>query len=286
MSVFDRSILITNGNLGSMIALADWMAKYGHTVRKVYVTHRLPSTKNNVSGFLSLVKHSGLSYSWFKLWLNKVAPMELRARQLPGSVHGLMKSLHKDISFSFVDDLKRPEVLADMRAIEPELIVSFSATQRFSDDLISIPSHGAVNVHYGALPRYAGLSPYYWHLHNREPSFGVTLHRIESRLDSGGVIEQAVREVGAERTCLGLMLKMASEVSPLLCRLFSGESGLDRLDEQDISKRSYFGHPTRHQVRDFKRNGFSMMDSCSKKELFSVSQDISEKLCSARASGV
>jgi methionyl-tRNA formyltransferase len=265
--LFDRVVLITNGNLPSMLALAGWLRAHGHSLVKVYVTYRLPSSKGNISGGLSMLRHSGWDYTWLKVWVNRIAPMRLRRAGLPASVSDYLGALGLSVPVEAVDSVKTPEVLAEVFDLAPELLVSFSATQRFSDELIGIPSVGAINVHYGALPRYAGLSPYYWHLHNEEPEFGVTLHRIESELDAGGIIEQSIRPVGDQKTCLGLMLDMAGQVSPLLNRFHAGETRLDNVTGQDLSQRSYFRHPDRAQVADFKRRGYRMMDADARKRV-------------------
>ena len=255
-----------------MLALAGWLREYGRSVVKVYVTYRLPSSKGNVSGGLSLLRDSGWDYTWLKVWVNRVAPMRLRRAGLSASVADYLAALGLSVPVQAVDSVKTPEILDEMADLSPDLLVSFSATQRFPDALIDIPSAGAINVHYGALPRYAGLSPYYWHLHNEESEFGVTLHRIESKLDAGGIVEQSIRPVAEQKTCLGLMLDMAREVSPLLNRFCSGETSLSYLTEQDSACRTYFRHPSRAQVRDFKRRGYLMMDAEARHRLVGMVQ--------------
>lgn len=268
MSDSQRTVLITNGNLPSMLALAGWLRSHGRSLQKVYITYRLPSSKGNLSGGLEMLRNSGPAYAWLKVWINKVAPWQLRRHGLPASVGELLKFLELSVPIEPVESVKTPEVIEQVRDLSPDLLVSFSATQRFSDELIEIPETGAVNVHYGALPRYAGLSPYYWHLHNEEPVFGVTLHRIEPALDAGGIIEQRICPVGQERTCLGLLLHMAEQVSPMLNRFYEGETLLDDAIDQDLSKRSYYGHPDRRQVREFHARGYRMMDAATRGDLF------------------
>ena len=70
----DRSILITNGNLLSLVSLADWLRRYGSSIAKIYVTRRLPSERSNVAGVMRMLRRSGLDYTYFKVWLNVVPP--------------------------------------------------------------------------------------------------------------------------------------------------------------------------------------------------------------------
>lgn len=262
-----KCVLVTNGNLPSMLALADWLMLYGHQIEKIYVTYRLPSSKNNIVGALSILRSSGASYLWLKLLLNSVVPLRLRRKGLPYSVESFTKLLSLDIPVEKVDSVKSPEFLEKLKDLQPKSLVSFSATQRFPVEMLNIFPDGAVNVHYGALPRFAGLSPYFWHLYEQEESFGVTLHRIEKTLDAGGVVDQKINPIEPSKDCLGLLLRMAGQVSPLLNALFSGETNLNMITPQDLKYRSYYGHPGRIQVREFVGRGFHMASKNSISEL-------------------
>ncbi len=256
-------VLITNGNIFSMIALAGWLDQYGKNILKVYVTRRLPSSKGNIRGALKMLKNSGLAYTWFKVWGNKFLPMKLRLRGLPASVEDYLRLHGHQTPVDYVDSVNTEEVVVEVRSLEADYLVSFSATQRFKEPLIQAPRKAAINTHYGALPGYAGLSPYFWHLYNKEPFFGVTLHQIIPELDAGPIIEQRKETMEGARTALEVLLRMAACVSPMLLRFFGAQTSLANARPQDLSGRSYFRHPTRRQMREFHGSGFRMMDrSC------------------------
>lgn len=257
-------VLITNGNLFSMIALGDWIRRHGRQILKVYVTQKLPSSKGNVRGVLSLLYNSGWSYTYFKIWANRLFPKRLRGRHLPGSVEDYLRLCGLDAPVTPVNTANDETVVAAIREASPDYLLSFSATHRFRDPLIASPTKAAINVHYGALPAYAGLSPYFWHLHNREARFGVTLHRIVPELDAGPIIEQVTESTEGTRTCLELLLRMTSCVSPMLERFFQGTTTLQDANPQDPAGKSYFRHPTRGQMREFRANGLRMMDRRSR----------------------
>lgn len=48
-------------------------------------------------------------------------------------------------------------------------------------------SLGFVNLHTSLLPKYRGTHPINWALINDEPKVGVTLHKVESEMDSGDI---------------------------------------------------------------------------------------------------
>ena len=53
--------------------------------------------------------------------------------------------------------------------------------------MLEAATRAAINAHYALLPRYAGLSPYFWYLRNREVECGATLHQMVSKLDAGNM---------------------------------------------------------------------------------------------------
>ena len=134
MTFGSKCVLVTNGNLPSMLALADWLRLYGHQLEKIYVTYRLPSSKSNVSGALAILRNSGASYLGLKLLLNKVIPLSLKFRGLPYSVESFVEMLGLDIPVEPVGSVKTREFLANLKSFEPRSLVSFSATQRFPVD--------------------------------------------------------------------------------------------------------------------------------------------------------
>ena len=263
----ERCVLVTNGNLASMLALGGWLKAHGDKVIKIYVTYKLPSSKNNVSGALDLWRRSGLGYLWMKLLLNKILPMQLRFLGSSASVSDYVASLGYEIPVEPVDNVNTPQFLEKLKDLEPKCLVSFSATQRFSKEMIRAFPNGAVNVHYGALPRYAGLSPYFWHLHFGEERFGVTLHRIEEQLDAGKIIKQVEKQTPVSKDALDLLLDMAEQVSPMLNGLFNGEFCLDEAVKQDLTNRSYFKHPSRAQMMVFKKSGCTLTSRASIRRL-------------------
>lgn len=269
-----RSVLITNGNLPSMIALARWINENGKTLKKVYVTYKLPSSRSNIGGVVDLFAKSGFNYTFMKIWINKIAPFRLRREGLPASVDQYIRHLGLKIPVQTVSSANDDHIVKDIIDLETDLLISFSATHRFSAPLIAAPRLGAINIHYGALPKYAGLSPYYWHLHNKENSYGVTLHRIDEKLDSGGIIEQVISPINSEKTSLGLLLTMADQVSPILNRFFDKDIDLSNTRMQDLTQRTYFRHPSRQQVAEFHRNGFRMMDAQSNKRVFDKTREL------------
>jgi methionyl-tRNA formyltransferase len=47
-----------------------------------------------------------------------------------------------------------------------------------------------INLHNGPLPKYRGVSPINWALHNKECEHGITIHEITPGIDDGPIISQ------------------------------------------------------------------------------------------------
>jgi len=59
------------------------------------------------------------------------------------------------------------------------------------------PKWGAVNLHSSLLPKYRGVHPVSWALIDGQTETGVTLHRIDSGIDTGPILDQAVIPIEA-----------------------------------------------------------------------------------------
>ncbi len=59
-----------------------------------------------------------------------------------------------------------------------------------AEPVFSAPRLGAINIHSSLLPEYRGVHPVSWALINGERRTGVTLHRIDTGIDTGDVLKQ------------------------------------------------------------------------------------------------
>ena len=252
-----QTVLITNGNLLSLLSLGDFLRRFHSRIAAVFLTTRLPSQKSNVAGVLSMFRESGFSYTHFKLLTNVLLPRRLRRQGLPTTVPDYLRQLGSAASVIEAPDINSVKVLQSVKRFEPEILLSFSATTRFSDDLVRVPSRVALNAHYALLPAYAGLSPYFWYLHNLEAECGVTLHRIVSRLDAGPIIEQQRFNMRGLTTVFGVLRRQTECISPMLVRFYEGRTSELDAKPQDLNRRTYFRHPTRKHVRQLMNHGHS-----------------------------
>lgn len=250
-----------------MIGMSGWIDEFGAGIRKVYLTTRLPGSRGNLRGAAKMLARSGWAYTYFKVWTNKILPAALRRRGLPGGVVDYLRRRGCSAEVEWVESVNAPRVVSEVANLKSDYLVSFSATERFKPPLVAAPRIAAVNMHFAPLPAYAGLSPYFWQLFHQEPSFGISLHRIERRLDTGPIISTASGPLDGVNTALDVFLRMSLAAPPLLVRLFRGESDVSSARPQDPAGRTYFGHPSRRQMREFRKHGYSMHDAAAQRRV-------------------
>lgn len=75
-----------------------------------------------------------------------------------------------------------------LAARAPDYLLSFQFGLILDAEMLRLPIRGALNLHFAPLPRYRGVAPIHWALRNHESEHGVTLHHIDSGVDSGDVV--------------------------------------------------------------------------------------------------
>ena len=69
-------------------------------------------------------------------------------------------------------------------------IQSIIGQSRHPEELIIIPREGAVNIHASLLPKYRGASPIHHAILNGEDETGVTIFRLQKKVDAGDILLQ------------------------------------------------------------------------------------------------
>lgn len=83
---------------------------------------------------------------------------------------------------------KDPLALDKIREIRPDVIVVVAYGQIIPASIINLPRHKSVNVHFSLLPKYRGASPVQWAVLNGETRTGVTIFRLNEKMDEGDIL--------------------------------------------------------------------------------------------------
>lgn len=94
------------------------------------------------------------------------------------------------IPFLIHRNVNSSEFLVSIKHLNCDLFVSMSFNQIFKKEIIEMPSLGTINCHAGKLPFYRGRNILNWALINDETEFGITVHYVDSGVDTGDIIIQ------------------------------------------------------------------------------------------------
>jgi len=153
-------------------------------------------------------------------------------------------------------DINRDAFSTGWRARNVDVIVSVAAPQVFRESLLSLPRKGCVNIHHAPLPRYRGMMPGFWQMYHSEPFAGITVHRMNSRIDAGEIILQREVPIRQEYS-LDDLLRFSKRLGArcVIEALELIQSGRVRYMPNDTTQGSYFSFPTASDVREFRRRG-------------------------------
>lgn len=115
-----------------------------------------------------------------------------------------------------------PEVVEQIRALQPDLIVVVAFGQILPKALLEIPPQGCVNVHASLLPRYRGAAPLNWCIVNGETETGVTTMLMDVGLDTGPMLLKRTMTIGPEEGILSVHDRMSQLGAELLGETLDG----------------------------------------------------------------
>lgn len=117
------------------------------------------------------------------------------------------------------DDLKKDafkEVLA-----QTDLLISVGYGRIIPSAIFSVPIFGAMNLHPAYLPQYRGKHPDIYAIMNGEREAGITLHYVDTGIDTGDVISQAKVPILESDTIASLSERLYGEGARLLSGAFA-----------------------------------------------------------------
>lgn len=129
------------------------------------------------------------------------------------------------------------EGLDDIRALQPDIIVTAAFGQILSDAFLAIPKFAVLNVHASLLPKYRGSSPIQWSIINGDEKTGITIMKTVKAVDAGDVLLEKETEIGKKETAGELFDRLAILGGEAIVEAISlVECGKAKFTPQDESK--------------------------------------------------
>lgn len=112
--------------------------------------------------------------------------------------------------------IREPECVSYLRTFEADIMVVAAFGQILSEDILTMPRYGCVNVHASLLPKYRGASPIQWAVLNGDKISGVTTMQMDVGIDTGDILEKTEIVLDEDETGGSLFDKL-SDAGAKLC---------------------------------------------------------------------
>jgi folate-dependent phosphoribosylglycinamide formyltransferase PurN len=166
--------------------------------------------------------------------------------------HNLSSNFHK----IELNNIKEDKSLAFIKRINPDLIISLYSKEIIPEDILSIPKYGSINLHPGLLPYYRGVSPTFWSMAHGEKQAGITLHYIDSGIDTGKIISRRIL-ISNFQTEHSLYLKLSENGERMIGDFIRSLRSGNKIKTLSVKgKGSYYSLPTKEAAREFFSKGY------------------------------
>ena len=141
-----------------------------------------------------------------------------------------------------IKDVNHIDSLCLLKKYNVDLMVSMSFDQILKDSIIDMAPLGFINCHAGALPFYRGRNPLNWALINGETSFGITVHYIDSGIDTGDILIQEFYEISLGDHYKDLLALAIDECPKLLFKTISSlqKGKVTRVRQDSIHSQGFY----------------------------------------------
>mgnify|MGYP001576228473 CR=1 FL=1 len=101
----------------------------------------------------------------------------------------------------------------------PDLFLVVAYGKIIPEDIINIPKLGSINIHYSLLPKYRGASPVESAILNGDKETGISIQKMEYKMDTGPIIAQEKVEIGNEEKAGDLRKRLIKIGGELLVKI-------------------------------------------------------------------
>ena len=149
-------------------------------------------------------------------------------------------ALARDIKVYQPENASGYETVDYLKKLEADLFVVVSFGQILKKTVLALPKSYSINLHGSLLPKYRGAAPTNWAIINGDTSSGVTIIKMNERLDEGDIISKKDLEIDQEDTNITLSEKLSEIGARLLLEAMDSiENGKATFEKQDEALATY-----------------------------------------------
>lgn len=129
-----------------------------------------------------------------------------------------IKSCAERLGFKIFQPLKvnTKESIGYLRGFDADLFIVVSFGQILSKTLLDLPKLYSLNVHASLLPKFRGAAPINWAIASGEKETGVTIMRMNEKMDEGDTAIKAVLPITEQDDAITLSEKLSRKAVELL----------------------------------------------------------------------
>lgn len=116
--------------------------------------------------------------------------------------------LCKELSIPYFFTDSNKEVFSYAKEYQPDVLISLSYRKKLMEDVLNIPTKGAINFHPSLLPKHRGCFSGFWVIFDGDDEAGVTCHHMTKNFDDGHILHQEKIAVGADDTAKSLYKRL------------------------------------------------------------------------------
>ena len=128
-------------------------------------------------------------------------------------------------------------------ALRPDLTLCWGFPWKLPQAVLDVARLGSINLHPALLPRHRGPIPLAWALRDGDGRFGITWHRMDAELDTGGILGQTSIPIEDDDIMItDFGPKIGTAAFGLLPRVLERVAAGDPGDAQSEEGASWAGH--------------------------------------------
>jgi methionyl-tRNA formyltransferase len=153
-----------------------------------------------------------------KVWAIENNIPYLQPEKLDEDIGNILRTLGRSVddghSKSSTEDLR-----FEKNNIRPELFIVVAYGKIMPEELLKTPKLGSINIHYSLLPKYRGASPVESAILNGEEETGVTIQKMEYKMDSGPILAQEKIKIFQDEKAFDLRARLIKIGGELLLKI-------------------------------------------------------------------
>lgn len=179
------------------------------------------------------------------------------------------------IHFDRISDFSDINLIQRLKSFSLDIVVVCHFQKLLNLELIRLPKYGSINLHPSLLPLYRGMSPQHWPIINGDSETGVTVHFIDSGVDTGDIIVQKKLPIAHNTYVFDLQNEMKTIYSTIVIdALKKIESFKSDFIKQSNLVGSYFGR--------LKKNNCIILENMSVLDAYNLIRGVSFPYFGAR----